>query len=164
MVVDGHDIEAQEKGIKLLSQVDPNTPFVYADRIRVVEILNNLISNAIKYTHEGRVLISTEYDSNSVKICVADTGKGIPQEDISRLGGKFYRIDNYLGSEIVRPGGTGLGLYVTFGLIKLMGGEINVDSELNRGSRFTITLPIYRNQKIESIDSTNMFEKLGLKK
>ncbi|MFA5622818.1 MAG: ATP-binding protein [Candidatus Dojkabacteria bacterium] len=164
MVVDGHGIEAQEKGIKLLSQVDNSTPYVYADRVRVIEILNNLISNAIKYTHEGRVLISTEYDNDFVKICVADTGKGIPQEDISKLGGKFYRINNYLGSEIVRPGGTGLGLYVTFGLVRLMGGEINVDSELDRGSRFTITLPIYRNQKIESIDSTNMFEKLGLKK
>jgi signal transduction histidine kinase len=164
MSIHGHESEAMEKGIKVNSNIDKEIPSVYADRVRVVEILNNLIGNAIKYTHKGYVTISAKSNSEYVTISIEDTGKGIPKEDIPKLGEKFYRIDNYLGSEIVRPGGTGLGLYVTFGLIKLMGGDINVESELDKGSRFTITLPVYKGQRIYPENSTNMFEKLGLKK
>lgn len=164
MAIHGHEEEAKEKGLRVESHIDKDIPSVYADRVRVVEILNNLIGNAIKYTQKGYVTISAKGNSEYVTISIEDTGKGIPKEDIPKLGEKFYRIDNYLGSEIVRPGGTGLGLYVTFGLIKLMGGDINVESELDKGSRFTITLPVYKGQKIYPENSTNMFEKLGLKK
>lgn len=164
MAVHGHEIDFEEKGIQFNNNVDPNTPNVYADRVRVVEILNNLISNAIKYTQRGSVTVSTKYDDNFVTVTIQDTGKGIPKENIPKLGEKFYRIDNYLGSEIVRPGGTGLGLYVTFGLVRLMGGDIWVESEIGKGSTFSFTLPIYKGQEIGSSDSSNMFEKLGLKK
>ncbi|PKN02645.1 hypothetical protein CVU76_01235 [Candidatus Dojkabacteria bacterium HGW-Dojkabacteria-1] len=164
MAAHGHEMDVQEKGIQFNSNVDPNTPNVYADRVRVVEILNNLISNAIKYTQEGAVTVSTKYDENFVTVTIQDTGKGIPKENLPKLGEKFYRIDNYLGSEIVRPGGTGLGLYVTFGLVRLMGGDIWVESEIDKGSTFTFTLPVYKGQEIGSSDSSNMFEKLGLKK
>lgn len=164
MAAHGHEIDVEEKGIQFNNNVDPNTPNVYADRVRVVEILNNLISNAIKYTQRGSVTVSTKYDDNFVTVTIQDTGKGIPKENIPKLGEKFYRIDNYLGSEIVRPGGTGLGLYVTFGLVRLMGGDIWVESEIGKGSTFSFTLPIYKGQEIGSSDSSNMFEKLGLKK
>jgi len=164
MAEHGHEIDVEEKGIKFVSNVDPNTPNVYADRVRVVEILNNLISNAIKYTQQGQVTVTTKYDENFVTVIIQDTGKGIPKENLPKLGEKFYRIDNYLGSEIVRPGGTGLGLYVTFGLVRLMGGDIWVESEMDKGSTFTFTLPIYKGQEIGSSDSSDMFEKLGLKK
>lgn len=164
MAVHGHEIDFEEKGIQFNNNVDPNTPNVYADKVRVVEILNNLISNAIKYTQRGSVTVSTKYDDNFVTVTIQDTGKGIPKENIPKLGEKFYRIDNYLGSEIVRPGGTGLGLYVTFGLVRLMGGDIWVESEIGKGSTFSFTLPIYKGQEIGSSDSSNMFEKLGLKK
>lgn len=164
MAVHGHEIDFEEKGIQFNNNVNPNTPNVYADRVRVVEILNNLISNAIKYTQRGSVTVSTKYDDNFVTVTIQDTGKGIPKENIPKLGEKFYRIDNYLGSEIVRPGGTGLGLYVTFGLVRLMGGDIWVESEIGKGSTFSFTLPIYKGQEIGGSDSRNMFEKLGLKK
>lgn len=164
MAIHGHEQEAKEKGLHIVNRVEEDIPHVYADRVRVVEILNNLIGNAIKYTQKGSVTVSAKSDSENVLISIQDTGKGIPKEDIPKLGEKFYRIDNYLGSDIVRPGGTGLGLYVTFGLVKLMGGDITVHSELDKGSVFTITLPIYKGQKVYSEESTNMFEKLGLKK
>lgn len=164
MAMHGHEVDLKEKGLEFVNRVDTNTPEVYADKVRVVEVLNNLVSNGIKYTEKGSITITTEYDDKFVKISIQDTGKGIPKENLEKLGGKFYRIDNYLGSEIVRPGGTGLGLYVTFGLVKLMGGDIWVESEVGKGSKFTFTLPIYNGQVIKSSDSSNMFEKLGLKK
>ena len=164
MAEHGHVIDVQEKGIMFVNNMDPNTPNVYADKVRVVEVLNNLISNAIKYTQQGQVSVTTTYDDNFVTVSIQDTGKGIPKENVPKLGEKFYRIDNYLGSEIVRPGGTGLGLYVTFGLVRHMGGDIWVESEMDKGSTFTFTLPIYKGQEIGSSDSRNMFEKLGLKK
>lgn len=109
------------------------------------------------------------YDESFVKVSVVDTGKGIAKEEIPKLGQKFHRIDNYLESneslDIVRPGGTGLGLYVTFKLVELMGGKIWVESELGVGSKFIFTLPIYKGQTNGKVDSSSndMFERLGLK-
>ena len=105
-----------------------------------------------------------------VQVSVVDTGEGISEEDIKNLGKKFYRATNYIESDesddfdIVRPGGTGLGLYVTFNLIGKMGGDIRVESELGKGSKFIFTLPKYAGQKVEKVESNDMFERLGLKK
>ena len=98
-----------------------------------------------------------------------DTGIGISQRDLDRLGEKFYRVNNYTddkGTDIVRPGGTGLGLYVTFNLVKNMGGSVKVTSELGKGSEFIFSLPRYTGQKSRVIgnNSDNMFEKLGLQR
>ncbi|HII95249.1 MAG TPA: hypothetical protein HA367_05910, partial [Candidatus Methanofastidiosum sp.] len=142
---------------------------VYADKARTVEILNNLIDNAIKYTDKGSITIKSEYNEDFVTVSIKDTGKGIPKEEIPKLGQKFHRVENYLESnkrlDIVRPGGTGLGLYVTFKLVELMGGKISVKSEINVGSEFVFTLPVFKgeNETKKGEDSKNMFEKLGLK-
>jgi signal transduction histidine kinase len=164
MAIHGHHIELQEKGLEYIDRTEGYQSFVYGDRVRVAEILNNLVSNAIKYTSSGHISVYTKHDDKFVTVSVEDTGKGIPEEKMSVLGKKFGRVDNYLGSEIVRPGGTGLGLYVTFGLVRMMGGDIWVDSVVGKGSKFTFTLPIYNGQKIDPEYSNNMFEKLGLKK
>lgn len=164
MAVHGHHVELQEKGLEYIDRTEGYQSFVYGDRVRVAEILNNLVSNAIKYTSSGHISVYTKHDDKFVTVSVEDTGKGIPEGKMSVLGKKFGRVDNYLGSEIVRPGGTGLGLYVTFGLVRMMGGDIWVDSAVGKGSKFTFTLPIYNGQKIDPECSNNMFEKLGLKK
>ena len=172
MAIHGNEKDANDRYLQLVNNTDPNTPNVYADRARVVEILNNLISNGIKYTEKGNVTVSSKYDDHMIEITVSDTGKGISKEDLPRLGQKFFRVSNYIESskddpvDIVRPGGTGLGLYVTFNLVKKMGGDITVESDLGKGSKFIFTLPRYIGQcDGQSKDtSQNMFERLGLKK
>jgi len=174
MAIHGNEKDANEKNLPIINNMKLDTPNVYADKARVVEILNNLINNAVKYTESGSVTIEDRYDDNWVEVSIIDTGNGISAEDLKKLGQKFYRAGNYIDSnvkvgdkmEIVRPGGTGLGLYVTFNLIRKMGGDVRVESEVGKGSKFIFILPIYKAQAIHDHDgeSNNMFEKLGLKK
>ena len=172
MAIHGNEREAKDKNLPIINNADQNTPNVFADKARVVEVLNNLVSNGVKYTDTGSVTVSSTYNEAEVEITVADTGKGISKEDLPKLGQKFYRVSNYTESsdngrvDIVRPGGTGLGLFVTFNLIRKMGGDVRVESELGKGSKFIFTLPRYNGQKdgFHKTQSNDMFEKLGLKK
>lgn len=164
MSVHGHIEEVNSK-TKLVSNVPRGIGYVYADRVRVAEILNNLISNAVKYTKQGTIIVSAEASNSNIRISVKDTGVGISKEDLDRIGEKFFRVGHYLESDIVRPGGTGLGLYITFKLARLMGGDIKVKSQVNKGTTFTLTLPKYIGQYIDSSqDSLDRFRRLGLKK
>ena len=167
--ISSHKKDASNKGLKLFNKLPKDIPNVYADKSRVLEILHNLVSNAIKYTEKGSISIEGSYNNSNVTIKVIDTGIGISQRDLDRLGEKFYRVNNYTddkGTDIVRPGGTGLGLYVTFNLVKNMGGSVKVTSELGKGSEFIFSLPRYTGQKSTVIgnNSDNMFEKLGLQR
>lgn len=168
-----HEKEAKEKGISIETSLERGDTAVYADHARTVEVLNNLISNAIKYTEEGTVTVEAAREGNVVRVSIIDTGYGIAKEDIPKLGTKFYRTRNYLNNpkdgkdvSIVRPGGTGLGLYVSFNLVRKMGGQMHVESEVGKGSNFTFTLPIYDNQDgggPKELSSKDMFARLGLK-
>ena len=171
MSIHSHEHKALEKGLEILNKVDINTPTVYADKGRTIEILNNFISNAVKYTQKGSVTVESKFNKDFVIISVIDTGQGIPKDEIERLGKKFHRVENYIdpkdekGLDIVRPGGTGLGLFVTYGLVEKMGGDIWVESEIGKGSTFTFSLPRYNGEKNMSINTPkSMFEKLGLKR
>ncbi len=159
-------------------------PTVYADQVRLQEVLYNLINNAVKYTKEGGVTVKPKLteDGKYVKVSIEDTGVGIPEEEISKLGRKFYRVGQYINQQdedssktkkeekrpdIVRPGGTGLGLYVTFELIKAHDGKIDIDSEVGKGSTFTFTIPVYdpdKHEKKEEKQIKDVFTRLGLKK
>jgi len=166
-----------EKGLEMKFE-DPEVPIeVFGDRIRLPEVVDNLISNAVKYTKEGYVELSIDTDSDNkfVIIKVQDSGSGIPKEAISHLGTKFFRVQQHLekvhkdveqGAQIVRPGGTGLGLYVTFGLVKMMNGEVKVESELGKGSTFIVKIPKYLEQEEKdfSKDSNDAFARLGLRR
>lgn len=158
--------KAQEKGLEIQLNL-PERSSIFADRTRIQQVLDNLVDNSIKYTENGWVKISVENGETTTKIMVEDSGIGIPEEDINKLGQKFYRVNNYLtsdsptGSEmqIVRPGGTGLGLYVTFNLIRLMNGTITVSSQENVGTKFTIEMPTYIGQKTEILNNSNPGQK-----
>jgi len=150
--IEGQRENVEKKGLKLIFEKPKDAdkfPLAFADKGRFQEIVDNLISNATKYTDEGQIAITASHDKDYIKISVKDTGKGIAKNDISKLGKKFFRTNQYLNTDkedsatqLVRPGGTGLGLFVVFGLVKAHGGEISVESELGKGSTFTFTIPI----------------------
>ena len=135
--------KANERRIELLVRYAPDMPghFV-ADADRIRQVVANLASNAVKFTHEGHVLISAECESQDesgamVRIAVSDTGIGIPREKLGTLFEKFSQADT---STTRRYGGTGLGLAISKRLVELMGGSIDVESEEGRGSTFAFRL------------------------
>ncbi len=164
-------LQAKEKGIVLKFEEPKKEVYVYADKVRLGEVLDNLLGNAVKFTNEGSVEVFISRETDFVKVSIKDTGLGIPDHEIKNLGKKFYRVGQYINKDkqggVVRPGGTGLGLYVSFGLIKLMGGKYEIQSEKGVGSTFSFTIPVYNLQpKAESRfgDVKNVFEKLKMKK
>lgn len=161
--------QADKKNIKIKFIEPKNKLFAYADRVKLAEILDNLLSNAIKYTQKGEIQINTGIRNDYIMISVKDTGIGIPKDEIKNLGKKFYRVEQYTSkekNEIVKPGGTGLGLYVSFALIKLMGGTYQVESKENKGSTFSFTLPTYKSQPKINTNSGNvkdLFERFKIR-
>jgi PAS domain S-box-containing protein len=135
--------KAAERGIDLLVRYPPTMPTCFvgdADRIR--QVVANLASNAVKFTHAGHVLISAETGSgeaDGVRIAVADTGIGIAADKIEMLFEKFTQADT---STTRRYGGTGLGLAISRRLVALMGGTIHVESQRGVGSTFSFALPL----------------------
>lgn len=120
-------------------------PQIEADKLRVTEVLSNLISNAVSYTPEGgHITVWTEAKDNEVTTYVKDTGVGIPKEAIPHLFTKFFRISGNLeqGSK-----GTGLGLYISKSVVDMHHGKIWVDSELDNGSTFGFSLPVSQSKR-----------------
>jgi len=133
---------ADEKQISMDASLPETIPPVRGDSDKVLQVLANLVSNAIKYTPEGGwVKVSLEVlGEASVTTCVADSGIGVADEDQPKLFQKFFRADNTSTRE---AGGTGLGLVIAKTIIELLGGAIWVESEPGRGSRFFFTLPLF---------------------
>lgn len=116
---------------------------VVADPLRVRQILYNLLNNAVKFTDPGgEVAVSADFDEEFVQITVADTGRGIAEEECSRIFDKFYQV-GYTTAGVRQ--GTGLGLTICKQLVEIQGGKIWVQSELGKGSHFHFTLPVQRN-------------------
>jgi signal transduction histidine kinase len=111
-------------------------PEVYADPDKIQQVLTNLVENAVKYTAGGRVDVTGSYADGTVQVAVSDEGEGIPAEHRHQVFGKFFRR---IGGS---PTGTGLGLYITKGLIEAHGGHIWVDEAPGGGAVFAFTLPV----------------------
>lgn len=138
--------KVMESGVDLLLRIQPDLPATYLGDVgRIRQILTNIIGNAVKFTHTGHVLIdvngSVKNDTASLVIKVIDTGIGIPADQLNHVFDKFSQAD---GSTTRQYGGTGLGLPISKNLVKLMGGDISVDSKTGEGSTFEvcITLPV----------------------
>jgi signal transduction histidine kinase len=133
---------AQEKKLDMSLKVDDNAETVIrADGRRLRQVLVNLLSNAVKFTPEGGEIgleVVKDAEKPMVHLTVWDTGIGITQEDIGRLFQPFGQLDSKLSR---RYGGTGLGLTLVEWLVRLHGGHVTVESEVGRGSRFTVSLP-----------------------
>ncbi|MCB1126842.1 MAG: response regulator, partial [Verrucomicrobiae bacterium] len=144
-VVDLLQTRVHEKGLELVVDYKPSTPTQFiGDPGRIRQILMNLINNAIKFTHEGYILIEVEClhqdeTDSRIKIAIEDTGIGIDEEAQRKLFQSFSQAD---ASTTRRYGGTGLGLAISKKLVELMDGEISVESEIGNGSTFWFALPL----------------------
>lgn len=130
--------DATAKGLAIKTVVDPKLELLSSSRLYVREILQNFITNSIKYTAKGHITIHAKADPKGVRFAVEDTGIGISKADQERVFDKFFRSEDFRTRE---ASGTGLGLYVTMKLTHLIHAEIDVKSELNHGSTFTIFIP-----------------------
>lgn len=137
-LADAYATEAKAKGITLIADIDQNLGYLCSNRLYIHEIVQNLVTNAIKYTDEGSVHITAHQDKGAVVISVTDTGIGISKPDQEKIYDKFFRSEDYRTRS---HGGTGLGLYVTMKLLRIVKGDISVESELDTGSTFTVTFP-----------------------
>jgi len=130
--------QASKKSLTLRIDIDPQLELLSSSKLYVREILQNFITNAIKYTEEGSVSIGAEKTKDGVDFSVSDTGIGISRADQERVWDKFFRSEDYRTRQ---NNGTGLGLYVTMKLARLIHATVRVDSELNKGSTFVISIP-----------------------
>lgn len=130
---------ADKSGVHLAMELQTNLPMAVYDNDRIIQVLINLISNAIKFTPQGgRVLLSARRQQEYLAIKVSDTGYGIPKEDLAKIFDRFYRVHRP-GKEIK---GTGLGLTIVSKIVVAHGGRIEVESELDKGTTFTVLLPL----------------------
>ena len=139
-VIESCHSTAVKKGLSLMSDQDinPKTQEVFCDPDKVVQILTNLVGNALKFTDAGgTVSVAVKNDHDDLQICVADTGLGIAEEELQVIFNRFQQLDrSYGGGEK----GTGLGLAIAKELVELHMGKIWVESELGKGTTFTFTL------------------------
>lgn len=135
-----HDPQAKERKIALEFELPPKLPVLQADRDKISLVLHNLLGNALKYTLEGgRVVVAAAVDKGRLNVAVTDTGVGISADEHEKVFEKFYRCKNALTTNVK---GSGLGLAIARDVARLHGGDIALESELGKGSTFTLTLPI----------------------
>lgn len=128
-------LEATEAGRMLECSMDAELPLVFADRARMSQVLENLISNALKFTPAGgSIIVRVTRDATGVSCAVADTGVGIPPEELPHLFERFWQARRY------RRGGAGLGLAIARGVVEAHGSALTVESEPGRGSVFSFVL------------------------
>lgn len=130
--------QAKEKGLEIKTQLPDKLPPLQSSELYVREILQNFITNAIKYTEQGSVTLSATPKDKGIMFTISDTGIGISKSDQEKIFDKFFRSEDYRTRKTT---GTGLGLYVTLKLSRLIHAEIDVESELDKGSTFSIYIP-----------------------
>jgi signal transduction histidine kinase len=149
-----HDMQlrAQVHGKRLVIQIDDNLPTIAVDKVSIYEVMNNLLDNAIKYTHtQEDILIHTYLKGNMIETTITDKGVGIPTSILGHVFDKFYRAHSSKNS----VGGTGLGLYLCKAIVTAHGGNIWVQSKEGEGSTFGFTLPTYASVADQINDQDN---------
>jgi signal transduction histidine kinase/CheY-like chemotaxis protein len=151
-------IAAQKKLHFLFENQIPSDTFLNSDKLKIRQILTNLISNAIKYTLEGSVTFKPRMGRNLLVVNIIDTGVGIPEDQQKEVFKPFVRIESY--KQFAE--GTGYGMTVVKGLVDLLGGEISMESEVGKGTQFEIRIPVETAQKIEESIEVNDNSKKSL--
>lgn len=130
--------DATKKGLDVKTDLDPELEMLQTSKLYAREILQNFVTNAIKYTETGQITIGAKPSKNGTLFFVTDTGIGISKSDQEKVFDKFFRSEDFRTRQ---NNGTGLGLYVTMKLARLIHAEISLESELNKGSTFNIFIP-----------------------
>jgi len=131
---------ARERGLDLSSELDTEAPLFSFDPAKITQVLNNLISNSIKFTHEGGIIIkSIKQGRHSVKVEIIDTGEGVPDDMKPKLFQKFVQLHEDEDPDLP---GTGLGLVISKGIIEAHGGKIWIENNKPQGTKFIFTLPL----------------------
>ena len=139
-----------QPGVVLEKQVDESLSTIYSDQDKIRQIILNLLSNAAKFTHAGKIVLSAHQAGENLRIAVSDTGIGISEEALTRIFKEFQQADT---STTRQYGGTGLGLSISRNLARLLGGDITVESELGKGSTFTAVIPMqFKNRSLPLAD------------
>jgi len=154
--------QANMKNITIVAFIDPYIPLeLIGDGLRIKQILSNFLSNAIKFTPQnGEIFVEALYKEKNLTISVRDTGIGIDEKDIQSVFSAFTQVQN---TTLPFSAGTGLGLSICQQLVEKMNGKISVDSTIDKGSTFSITIPIMANSDISEIfDNVDEFKKLTI--
>ncbi len=133
------NVQIQANGLKSTYEIDKNLPKIYTDKERLIQVLMNLITNAVKYTPKGQIDVKVARESQYLHFCVKDNGIGIPKENSAKIFTRFYQVDS---SYTRKAGGTGLGLSLCKEFVNALGGDIWFKSTAGKGSEFHFTLPI----------------------
>ncbi|MEC0269966.1 cell wall metabolism sensor histidine kinase WalK [Paenibacillus anseongense] len=147
-VADRFSFQLQQRKIEIVIRVEKGVTGLLLDRDKIDQVLDNLVSNAIKYTgDEGAIrLEARKIEKDILEISVQDNGIGIPKKDLTRIFDRFYRVDKARSRNM---GGTGLGLSIAREIVKAHGGTISLESELGQGTRVVFTLPIQQEEEDE---------------
>lgn len=145
-VINEYQSEAKKKSLSIITNFNATNPHIRLDEVRFYQVISNLISNAIKFTSKGGITIITKNINESLHISVKDTGIGIPKDKIGEIFKMFRQAQEGYSRDFE---GAGLGLTITEKLVKMMGGEITVESEVGVGSVFTVIFPVV---EVEEID------------
>lgn len=129
---------AEEKNLKLALELDEKTPKIKFDRDKIVQVLTNIIGNAIRFTQKGEVTVATVREEGVIHVSVRDTGPGIKETDVPKLFHPFEQLDK---GEKRMAGGTGLGLAISKEIIERHQGKIWAQSKFGEGTTFHFTLP-----------------------
>lgn len=146
-VCEGFERRLAEKRLGIKVDLPPKLPPVWGDRFRLTQALNNLVGNACNYTPSGTITVGARSANGCVEVSISDTGIGIPPEELKRLFTRFFRGDHQV---VRRQKGTGLGLTITQSIIQAHGGDISVESEVNKGTTFRFTVPVAGDRTAES--------------
>jgi signal transduction histidine kinase len=135
---DDYVADARRKDLKLFVEVDPDATVLWSSELYVREILQNFITNALKYTDKGSITLHASGLGHGIMFIISDTGIGISKSDQAKVFDKFFRSEDF---RTRKTNGTGLGLYVVMKLARLLHADISLKSRLNEGSTFSISVP-----------------------
>lgn len=151
--------QAKNNNINFEYEFDENRKYIYSDENRIMQIIKNFLSNSLKFTKNGNILLKMEDNEDFVEISVKDNGIGIEEKKIKDIFDRFKQIDASINRKY---GGTGLGLSISYALSKLLEGKITVESEIDLGSTFTLSVPKNSNM-INKNDIIKFTKKYSLK-